>query len=201
MEISGKINRLLIIATVGLIFTTFFVSASPKIRSDRKGSSDTNDISEERNTPFVSCYESIPCGWALYTTERRQPFRRISSYTRNRLCECNQNYNCVLTDNWQDRRAYVFHCRHRETSSHMFPFPDRKWKKNFQKKKKKPIKRAMDKKWKEKNSQRALKQKVSDLTVCFSSFTNEVYISQRNQTSFKIKIYIILKMIRNRSEP
>merc|ERR1712007_23089 len=182
MEIShSKINRLLIIATVGLIFTTFFVSASPKIGSDRKGSSDTNDISEERNTPFVSCYESIPCGWALYTTERRQPFRRISSYTRNRLCECNQNYNCVLTDNWQDRRAYVFHCRHRETSSHMFPFPDRKRK--------------------EKNSQRALKQKVSDLTVCFSSFTNEVDISQRNQKSFKIKIYIILKMIRNRSEP
>merc|ERR1712173_368975 len=73
--------------------------------------------------------------------------------------------------------------------------------KNFQKKKKKTIKRAMDKKRKEKKSQRALKQKVSDLTVCFSSFTNEVDISQRKQKSFKIKIYIILKMIRNRSEP
>jgi len=139
MEITGKINRLLIIATVGLILTTFFVSASPKIRSNRKGSSSDNSSNnvEERNTPFVSCYESIPCGWALYTTERRQPFRRISTYTRNRLCECNQNHNCVLTDNWQDRRAYVFHCRHRETSSHMFPFPDRKWKKNFTKHNKK----------------------------------------------------------------
>ena len=79
-------NRLLIIATIGLIFTTF-VCGSPKIRASKGSrSSDTNDINEERNvTPFVSCYESIPCGWALYTTERRQPFRRISTYTRNRL--------------------------------------------------------------------------------------------------------------------
>merc|ERR1711997_1180656 len=113
-------NRLLIIATIGLIFTTF-VCGSPKIRASKGSrSSDTNDINEERNvTPFVSCYESIPCGWALYTTERRQPFRRISTYIRNRLCECNPNHNCVLTDNWQDRRAYVFHCRHRESSSHV----------------------------------------------------------------------------------
>jgi len=126
MEIYGM-NRLLIIATIGLIFTSFFVSASPKIRSDRKGLSDSNDISDnQRSANFVSCYESIPCGWALYTTERRQPFRRISTYTRNRLCECPSNHSCVLTDNWQDRRAYVFHCRNNDSSSHMFPFPDRK---------------------------------------------------------------------------
>jgi len=119
-------NRLLIIAVIGLIFTTF-VSGSPKIRASKGSrSSDTNDIDDRNTTPFVSCYESIPCGWALYTTERRQPFRRISTYTRNRLCECEPDHNCVLTDNWQDRRAYVFHCRHRGSSSHMFPFPDRK---------------------------------------------------------------------------
>ena len=90
-------NRLLIIATIGLIFSTSFlienVSASPKIRSDRKGSggsalgsqgSDANEINH-RSADFVPCYETIPCGWALYNTERRQPFRRISTYTRNRL--------------------------------------------------------------------------------------------------------------------
>jgi len=131
-------NRLLIIATIGMIFSTSFLievtSASPKIRSDRKGSggstlgsqgSDTNEINH-RSADFVPCYETIPCGWALYNTERRQPFRRISTYTRNRLCECQPNHDCVLTDNWQDRRAYVFHCRHHDSSSHMFPFPDRK---------------------------------------------------------------------------
>ena len=92
-----NMNRLLIIATIGLIFSTSFlienVSASPKIRSDRKGSggstlgsqgSDTNEINH-RSADFVPCYETIPCGWALYNTERRQPFRRISTYTRNRL--------------------------------------------------------------------------------------------------------------------
>ena len=42
-------------------------------------------------------------------------------------CDCDEGSHCVLTDNWQDRRAYVFHCRERDNSSHMFPFPDRKW--------------------------------------------------------------------------
>ena len=44
----------------------------------------------------------------------------------NCRCTCDSTHRCVLTDNWQDRRAYVFQCRNRESSNHMFPFPDRK---------------------------------------------------------------------------
>ena len=84
-------NHLNIIATIGIIFITF-VSGSPIIKAFIKhkaglcSSDDTNDINKDSNVaPFISCYESIPCGWAFYTTEMRQPFRRISTYSRNEL--------------------------------------------------------------------------------------------------------------------
>ena len=65
------------------ILTVTTVKAAPKIRAS-KGNEPSNDVING-NSRVMSCYESIPCGWALYSTERRQPFRRISTYTRNRL--------------------------------------------------------------------------------------------------------------------
>merc|ERR1712156_799475 len=124
-------NHLNIIAIIGIIFTKL-VGGSPIIKTIINHKADlcllhNNDINIAQNeTPFTSCYESIPCGWALYSTEMRKPFRRISSYTRNKLCVCDPDHKCVLTDNLQDRRSYVFHCRHRESSLKMFPFPHRK---------------------------------------------------------------------------
>ena len=70
------------VLTLLLAGVVLMASASPRIRSREK---DVNDTTEDSRRNFVSCYQSIPCGWALYTTERRQPFRRISTYTRNRL--------------------------------------------------------------------------------------------------------------------
>merc|ERR1712111_324672 len=78
-----------------LFVAVLMTSASPRIRSGRDPKEP--DVDTRRN--FVSCFQTIPCGWALYTTERRQPFRRISTYTRNRLCDCDQDSHCVLTDN------------------------------------------------------------------------------------------------------
>ena len=78
-------NRLLVIACFGLILAMIqVVCASPRIRAEK--ASEANQVASEADrTPAISCYESIPCGWAFYTTENRQPFRRISTYTRNRL--------------------------------------------------------------------------------------------------------------------
>ena len=72
------------VLTLLLACVVLMASASPRIRSGRDPKDpETQENNRSRN--FVSCYQSIPCGWALYTTERRQPFRRISTYTRNRL--------------------------------------------------------------------------------------------------------------------
>ena len=38
-------------------------------------------------------------------------------------CRCDDGYRCVLTGNMSDRKAYVFHCREREKSQHMYEFP------------------------------------------------------------------------------
>jgi len=121
---SSTVKRLTLVCFLAIfIFSAATVKAAPKIRAS-KGQVEANGVRNTNNQ--MSCYETIPCGWALYSTERRQPFRRISTYTRNRLCTCDSTHRCVLTDNWQDRRAYVFQCRNRESSNHMFPFPDRK---------------------------------------------------------------------------
>ena len=69
------------VLTLLLAGVVLMASASPRIRSGRDPKEP--DVDTRRN--FVSCFQTIPCGWALYTTERRQPFRRISTYTRNRL--------------------------------------------------------------------------------------------------------------------
>ena len=43
-------------------------------------------------------------------------------------CECDEGYSCVLTDNRPDMDMYMFHCRAREASGHMFRFPNsRTW--------------------------------------------------------------------------
>lgn len=78
----------LLVGIIVVVLTLSSVNAIPKIRSSSKaGGGDPNEVTviEEPLRQFQSCYESIPCGYALYTTERRQPFRRISTYTRNRL--------------------------------------------------------------------------------------------------------------------
>merc|ERR1711976_1069352 len=112
-------SSLLVCFLATFLITTPSVNASPKIRASKNP--EVNEVMNEAPM-MMSCYESIPCGWALYSNTGRQPFRRISTYTRNRLCSCDSGRRCVLTDNWQDRRAYVFHCRDRDRSSHMFPF-------------------------------------------------------------------------------
>merc|ERR1739848_198634 len=107
---SSTIKRLILVCFLAVFFFSSenkSVKAAPKIRAS-KGQVDTSSNGVRNSNNQMSCYETIPCGWALYSTERRQPFRRISTY------------RCVLTDNRQDRRAYVFHCRNRESSNHMF---------------------------------------------------------------------------------
>lgn len=43
-------------------------------------------------------------------------------------CQCQSGYQCRLTDNRLDRKAYIFHCRNTEASRHMYPFPsDLNW--------------------------------------------------------------------------
>ena len=84
---SSTIKRLILVCFLAVFFFSSennIVKAAPKIRAS-KGQVDTSSNGVRNSNNQMSCYETIPCGWALYSTERRQPFRRISTYTRNRL--------------------------------------------------------------------------------------------------------------------
>ena len=84
---SSTIKRLILVCFLAVFFFSSennSVKAAPKIRAS-KGQVDTSSNGVRNSNNQMSCYETIPCGWALYSTERRQPFRRISTYTRNRL--------------------------------------------------------------------------------------------------------------------
>ena len=83
---SSTIKRLILVCFLAVFFFSSenTVKAAPKIRAS-KGQVDTSSNGVRNSNNQMSCYETIPCGWALYSTERRQPFRRISTYTRNRL--------------------------------------------------------------------------------------------------------------------
>lgn len=78
-----------------------------------------------------SCHQHIPCGFAQYGLPRRlgsdssrsSRFKPIFKYTRS-YCGCDDGYSCVLTDNRPDMDMYMFHCRAREASGHMFRFPN-----------------------------------------------------------------------------
>lgn len=77
-----------------------------------------------------SCHQHIPCGFAQYglprhlgSSSRSSRFKPIFKYTRS-YCKCDAGYNCVLTDNRPDMDMYMFHCRQRELSGHMFKFPN-----------------------------------------------------------------------------
>lgn len=82
-----------------------------------------NEVSDVQVRVRPSCYESIPCGWAHYTTSSNR-FRPIYHYTKNTMCSCQGGQRCVLTDNRLDRKAYIFQCRNSEASRHMYPFPE-----------------------------------------------------------------------------
>jgi len=120
-----------IFATVIVTLLLINVEAipSPRIRSmrtyqamaKRNGLSTSND-----NSGHPSCHESLICGFAYYDTSRAR-IRPIISYRRSNLCSCDDGYRCVLTGNMSDRKAYVFHCREREESEHMYEFPQNQY--------------------------------------------------------------------------
>jgi len=94
-----------------------------------------NDRTRDRRRSYrqnmESCHQHIPCGFAQYGLPRRlssdssrsSRFKPIFKYTRS-YCECDEGYSCVLTDNRPDMDMYMFHCRAREASGHMFRFPN-----------------------------------------------------------------------------
>jgi len=96
---------------------------------------DTDNDSDSDKSPFQqhleSCHQHIPCGFAQYglprhlgsSRSRSSRFKPIFKYTRS-YCKCDSGNNCVLTDNRPDMDMYMFHCRQREISGHMFKFPN-----------------------------------------------------------------------------
>jgi len=104
------------------------VEASPRIRSMRAQyvMSKRNGNSINTDDAHPSCHESLICGFAYYDTSRSR-IRPIISYRRSNLCSCADTHSCVLTGNMSDRKAYVFHCREREKSSHMYEFPQNQY--------------------------------------------------------------------------
>ena len=113
---SSTIKRLILVCFLAVFFFSSennTVKAAPKIRAS-KGQVDTSSNGVRNSNNQMSCYETIPCGWALYSTERRQPFRRISTYTRNRLWVFVCLFVCLerfsLSSNWKFREItnYVF---------------------------------------------------------------------------------------------
>jgi len=101
------------------------VQASPRIRAMRHFQAVTKrngSSSGSSSYSQPSCHESLICGFAYYDTSRSR-IRPIISYRKNNLCSCDDGYRCVLTGNMSDRKAYVFHCRDREKSGHMYEFP------------------------------------------------------------------------------
>lgn len=113
--------------TATLMVISVQAMASPRIRAMRhyqamskRNGNVNNDALGSYTQP--SCHESLICGFAYYDTSRSR-IRPIISYRRSNLCSCDDGYRCVLTGNMSDRKAYVFHCREREKSGHMYEFP------------------------------------------------------------------------------
>jgi len=69
-----------------------------------------------------SCHETLICGRAHYSSSESR-FRPIVNYRKNNKCSCDDGHRCVLTGNKPERKAYVFHCRKKELSNHMYQFP------------------------------------------------------------------------------
>jgi len=120
-------------AILAAVFVTLFlinVNAvpSPRIRSMRtyQAMAKRNGLVRNEESPHPSCHESLICGFAYYDTSRSR-IRPIISYRRSNLCSCDDGYRCVLTGNMSDRKAYVFHCREREKSEHMYEFPQNQY--------------------------------------------------------------------------
>jgi len=123
-------TNLIIAILVAVFLTLFFVNvdASPRIRSMRtyQAMAKRNGLVRNDDSPHPSCHESLICGFAYYDTSRSR-IRPIISYRRSNLCSCDDGYRCVLTGNMSDRKAYVFHCREREKSEHMYEFPQNQY--------------------------------------------------------------------------
>lgn len=126
-----KLERLPTVSIFTAIVVTLMiisVETSPRIRAMRgyQAMSKRNGINVNSNrlgsNTQPSCHESLICGFAYYDTSTSR-IRPIISYRRSNLCRCDDGYRCVLTGNMSDRRAYVFHCREREKSEHMYEFP------------------------------------------------------------------------------
>jgi len=110
------------------------LSGRPRKRNDDSSILDEIDDSDEGIKTFQqhieSCHMHIPCGFAQYgiprhlgSSSRSSRFKSIFKYTRS-YCSCDSGYNCVLTDNRRDMDMYMFHCRQKELSGHMFKFPN-----------------------------------------------------------------------------
>jgi len=123
-----NIHSLAIFAAVFLTLFIINVDASPRIRSMRtyQAMAKRNGLVRHDESPHPSCHESLICGFAYYDTSRSR-IRPIISYRRSNLCSCDDGYRCVLTGNMLDRKAYVFHCREREKSEHMYEFPQNQY--------------------------------------------------------------------------
>lgn len=48
----------------------------------------------------------------------------LSNFVLFCSCSCDGGYDCVLTDNRPDMDMYMFHCRQKDRSGHMFKFPN-----------------------------------------------------------------------------
>merc|ERR1711936_574536 len=68
---SSTIKRLILVCFLAVFFFSSennIVKAAPKIRAS-KGQVDTSSNGVRNSNNQMSCYETIPCGWALYSTE------------------------------------------------------------------------------------------------------------------------------------
>jgi len=125
MKFANKITVSIFAAIlVTLLLINVEASPSPRIRSMRAQYRMSKRTENSINTDDAhpSCHESLICGFAYYDTSRSR-IRPIISYRRSNLCSCDDGHRCVLTGNMSDRKAYVFHCREREKSEHMYEFP------------------------------------------------------------------------------
>lgn len=110
------------------------LSGRPRKRNDDSSILDRIDDSDDDIKTFQehleSCHMHIPCGFAQYglprhlgSSSRSSRFKPIFKYTRS-YCSCDGGYDCVLTDNRPDMDMYMFHCRQKDRSGHMFKFPN-----------------------------------------------------------------------------
>lgn len=130
MRFENKTTVAIFVTTViTLLLINVTAIPSPRIRSMRtyQAMAKRNGLTTSNDEPQLpSCHESLICGFAYYDTSRSR-IRPIVSYRRSNLCRCDDGYRCVLTGNMSDRKAYVFHCREREKSEHMYEFPQNQY--------------------------------------------------------------------------